>query len=388
MSRFIFLLLIFIPNHLLANKPGVSHISPQALSIEGKATGDIDLDGNDLIDSSDDIVSFGDDAITLTGGYKLNLEGTDTYIYSSGDNIIDFYANSASIFQLAAALATLTQDLNLASGKRIYGTTTPLVLGATGTTAQSLDADGVLVGGKLEVKDDTYIYGTTYIYNGAGYGSMVHDGSNYVISASVGYPYFNGGLMVNANKQVVMGNNSESIIEFETTQTTDSLAIGVGIGSNSLLVMSKNNMTTNYGFTQQDEPSVIIITTKGAGTYYTSKVESVTFAGNPGDASKTTVGSIIPLGAFVVGVSSRVTTAGTNCTSFDLGVSGDTNQFGGTLAITQGSTSDNTDATATFANPQITAAEEIIVTANGGNCFDMVVAITVHYINNRAASID
>lgn len=50
--------------------------------------------------------------------------------------------------------------------------------------------------------------------------------------------------------------------------------------------------------------------------------------------------------------------------------------FGGTQTIVSGDTT--ALATATIANPQANAAE-VTVTANGGNCFDLVIAVTSHY---------
>lgn len=138
--------------------------------------------------------------------------------------------------------------------------------------------------------------------------------------------------------------------------------------------------------------------TKGASTNMRTITESVTFAN---DASKVTTGSIIPAGSFVVGVSSRVVTAGAGCTSVDIGIAGkDIDAFADGTAVadtTTTTTSDgnsgaiygnnSTDATALDLLPSI-GAQEITVTANGGNCTAGVWALTVHYMDVTAATAD
>lgn len=127
---------------------------------------------------------------------------------------------------------------------------------------------------------------------------------------------------------------------------------------------------------------------KGQSTNIRTKTESVTFAANPGDASKTTSGSIIPDGAFVVGVSTRVTTAATNCASVNIGDGVDADMFGAATGISAGTVTTNADATAQFGKSPATSAGEITVTGVGGNCFDGVWAITVHYIDVTGATSD
>lgn len=123
--------------------------------------------------------------------------------------------------------------------------------------------------------------------------------------------------------------------------------------------------------------------TKGQATSIAGSSQVLTFAANPGDASKVTSG-LIPDGAVLVGVTSRVTTAGSNCTSISIGDGTDVDMFGATLPITLAATSDNSNATAQFAMSPATAAKEVTVTANGGNCYNLVIRITAHYITVTA----
>ena len=127
--------------------------------------------------------------------------------------------------------------------------------------------------------------------------------------------------------------------------------------------------------------------TKGVATWIKTNTASVTFAADPGDASKTAA-ALIPDGAFVVGFSSRVTTAGTNCATIDIGIAGgDTDLFADDSAVVAGTLTTNASVTADLAaagHPAL-AATDVIVTGNA-NCFGLVVALTVHYLDVSAAT--
>jgi hypothetical protein len=124
-------------------------------------------------------------------------------------------------------------------------------------------------------------------------------------------------------------------------------------------------------------------TAKGAVTQITTSTESLTFAN---DASKTTSG-LIPDGAWLMAVTTRVTTAGAGCTDVDIGDGTTVNLFADAAAVADGTTTDNSNAQANFANP-VLSATEVTVTANGGNCTAGVWAVTAHYIDFTAATTD
>lgn len=85
-------------------------------------------------------------------------------------------------------------------------------------------------------------------------------------------------------------------------------------------------------------------------------------------ASVTATG-LIPGGAIVVGVTSKVTVAlggGGGTTGYQVGDAGDADRWGAAATITLGTTTDNRDWTATTVQA-FTAATDVIVTAVGGN---------------------
>ena len=113
-------------------------------------------------------------------------------------------------------------------------------------------------------------------------------------------------------------------------------------------------------------------------------VKTVTFAGGAGDASKATSG-LIPDGAVLLTVSGRVTTAGTTCTSINIGDGSDPDMYGATIAVAQNTTWSTADATADWVKGYY-GAGEVTVTGVGGNCVSLVAAITACYITATAAT--
>jgi hypothetical protein len=82
-----------------------------------------------------------------------------------------------------------------------------------------------------------------------------------------------------------------------------------------------------------------------------------------------TATSLIPDGAFLIGVTTKVTTAisgGGGTTGYQVGDGSDADRWGEATTITAGTSTDNTNATA---NPTgaFTAAQNVVITAVGGN---------------------
>jgi hypothetical protein len=124
---------------------------------------------------------------------------------------------------------------------------------------------------------------------------------------------------------------------------------------------------------------IIQSTEKGAAWKREPSVKTVTFAANPGDASKTTSG-LCPANATIKGITWRVVTTGTNCASVEIGDGVDADMFATAFGITQGDTGDISDYTdTTRVNVHDAAGFEATVTANGGNCFDLSIRFTCFY---------
>ena len=93
----------------------------------------------------------------------------------------------------------------------------------------------------------------------------------------------------------------------------------------------------------------------------------------------------IPANALVIGVTARVTTTITGCTTFDIGVAGATTRYGTGILLTANTTNTSPGTT----NPTIYgAAVSIRFTAVGGGAsFSAgVIRVTIHYIRATAAT--
>jgi hypothetical protein len=130
---------------------------------------------------------------------------------------------------------------------------------------------------------------------------------------------------------------------------------------------------------------------KGAATYLAeTPPESITFDGS---ATNTTTTGMLPLGATIIGVSGRVTTAVTGCTTMDVGDGTSQDIFAKDVPVADTTTFTTTTAQASFANPVIDIAApftdgEITVTGIGGSCTGGVLALTTHYFKISAATVD
>jgi len=89
--------------------------------------------------------------------------------------------------------------------------------------------------------------------------------------------------------------------------------------------------------------------------------------------------SLIPAGAFVLGVTVRVTTAITGATSFSVGDGVTATRWGTTVGIALGTTTSGTNFAATSPS-YFPTATNVVLTANGGSFTGGVVRATVHYL--------
>lgn len=130
-----------------------------------------------------------------------------------------------------------------------------------------------------------------------------------------------------------------------------------------------------------DDLAVTGAQSKGQLTSLTISNATLTCSGG-GDASLVTSG-LIPDGAFLIGVTVRVTTALTGPTSWDAGDGSDVDRYAASKAVSLGTTSNNADATGNWNNPH-TVAAEVTITFNGGNCTAGVLSVNAHYMSVTA----
>ncbi|MBN9568213.1 MAG: DUF2793 domain-containing protein [Alphaproteobacteria bacterium] len=119
----------------------------------------------------------------------------------------------------------------------------------------------------------------------------------------------------------------------------------------------------------------VAVTQHGGRITLRAKEEELTLTG----AFVETSADFIPDRAIVLGVASRTTQAITGGTSYDVGVSGEANKFGGSLGISLGSTNIGViGPTAYYADTKVRA------TANGSNFTGGKVRLVVYFLEMSA----
>ena len=112
------------------------------------------------------------------------------------------------------------------------------------------------------------------------------------------------------------------------------------------------------------------------------KTKAVTLSALSG-ASVATTGGFIPDGAVLVGLTTRVSTAITGATGYDIGDGTDADRWGANVAIALNTSSDNTNWTAGTIEC-FTTAQEVTLTAVGSNFTGGAVVIVAHYLAGEA----
>ena len=97
--------------------------------------------------------------------------------------------------------------------------------------------------------------------------------------------------------------------------------------------------------------------------------------------SSQTASSLIPAGAIVYGITTRVTTLVTGPAGYDVGDGSDVDRWGNSILVAEDTTSDATDFTeGAPIQPQIyPAANDVVITTDGVNFTAGVIRVTVHY---------
>ncbi len=114
-------------------------------------------------------------------------------------------------------------------------------------------------------------------------------------------------------------------------------------------------------------------------------LESSQAVGTLSSGATITLSNLIPAASLLQAVSARVTTAITGPTSWLLGVSGDTNQWGDTLALTKDTTVDYSDYTGTKPPEFFAAATSVLITRGSASDFTAgAVRVVVHYFTVTA----
>ena len=180
---------------------------------------------------------------------------------------------------------------------------------------------------------------------------------------------------------------SPYFIENQATQDVfiDTTLVGTG----SRVIFWGNGVTASLPYTGQPSVATVgasTIIAIGSNSQKTNSKVVSTLLTNVSGATVTAT-NLIPDGALVIGVSTRVTTAlggGGGTTGYQVGDGVDPDRWGNVTGTAVGTDTDNTDATSTTVS-LFTSANNVVITANGGN-FNGTGAIRVsaHYLDITA----
>ena len=315
--------------------------------------------------------------VVIAGGQDettIAIDGADPSVTCAGDN--DTVTVTAYNSNGASTASILTEGANWTASASVADTCASLAagvdaLGGVGATCTSPNVLITLDSTTAIVTLAESTAGCTTVGVGTAGRILVRDGAAATPGiASITDP--TTGLMWPAASQIAFTLGGVQRVTFTSGTST----------INSTISSNNNNITagtgTVIGATHQ------ITWTKGATALQTSAQQTLTFAANPGDASKVTSG-LIPAGATLWSVTARVTTTGTNCASWSAGDGAVANQYGNALALAAGTPMTTANALAATSFPTFAAtAREVTITANVANCYALAVRITASYLTSTA----
>jgi hypothetical protein len=276
---------------------------------------------------------------TLSVSSSENIDGADFVI--RGSRSIGNKPGGSIIFQVAPAGSTGTAQNALADALNIESTGRTRML--TGSTTGVYVNDG-----------------------GAGIIGFYHSGTR----RSFVWGQSNGQLDLSASNSQLMTFFAPGGFRFDSngfvtlhTDAANTLALRNGLVAQESRVYASYTSATNFQRTSiktARESSGAL-----SGATYTTTIE-------------------IPAYAHLVGVTTRVTTAVTGATTYDVGDGTDVDLWGGTIGVTLGSQSRTADFTNVAAVGAAATSRTVTLTANGSDFTGGVVEICLHYIFTEA----
>lgn len=227
-----------------------------------------------------------------------------------------------------------------------------------------------------------------------------------------GISYFDGGVLLQDGSGLVFGSGNDSLIQWSTGQSNDSLMVAVGDSSKTLLITEYSDIATDYSLSNMPNPSIIIMSSdasetlsfstiawnnhsiggsKGSFLNIKSMSELVTVSVGNGSGGVVTSGNLAPANSLIFGVSARVTDApGGGATEYDIGVTGGGNQAAlidgagvsiGTTAVSAGGNDGTALPIQNASDTTLTVTTDSDVTVD-----DMILRVVVYYMEIIAST--
>jgi hypothetical protein len=277
----------------------------------------------------------------------LTTASNCTFVGATCGDAITTGANVTAIGSNAAGSLTTGGDM-VAIGRNAA---------SSATTQNQITCIGFLAG--------TAITADGCVLIGANCATSVTNASETVIVGRAVQNIASGANLTNIQQSVVIGTLARPNANSQTNQ----ILIGYdsrGDGTNTSVVGNTNTTQSRlYGAT---------FLSTGANGQSTQLGQSTTLLSGLTGATVTAT-NLIPANSILLGVTARVTTAITGATTFDIGDGTTANRFGDDVAIALNTTSNQVIAPAAF-----TAANNVVLTANGSNFTGGAVRLTAHFM--------
>jgi hypothetical protein len=393
------------------------------------ATGKVTVRVNEFEDPSDDFVQIvldDDTAIFPASGYtEMDPDEELTFRWNNGRWDMDLRPNpsattAVSIFKPNAS-GTLARTEDFAAPPAIGNTAAAAATFTTLTANTSLTLNGT---GAAELVNGTSAAGPLQIYRTTANANADYERGFFRWGGTS-----SNTLLIGTEK---LGTGAARALEFQTDGTTRLVIGASGNAANALRIGTGANIVT---LARGDGVSVLDVA-YGTNSYYQFYVSEYRFGGSGvggpvflfldaadvlaqrrttnaqefrlygsytsassyqrlaiktkavtlsalSGASVATTGGFIPDGAVLVGLTTRVSTAITGATGYDIGDGSDADRWGANIDIALNTASDNTNWTAGTIEC-FTTAQEVTLTAVGSNFTGGAVVIVAHYLAGEA----
>ena len=400
--------LAFVPGGLQLYDTDSDHVAVIRLQEDLTDTRDIFLvtgDSDRTLEIYGNLTVSGAASVSGTNSGNVSLAGTPNYLTISGQTITRALINLGSHVTSTLPVANggsgaATLDANavlLGNGtsalQTVAPSTTGNVLTSNGTTwtsaAPTTGANPAGSGSELQFRST----GTTF---GAVTGSSV-SGSELTLAGGLRVPVgsssnvsvgtaSNTGFYVNSNtiRFVSAGAVSLYIAANQFGLNTDTGNIFLGSAADTLLHKDTAGVWAMRNGTSKEELRVYDTHTS-ASDYHRLAMATVRISQTATAGATITLTGLIPDGAVVMGVTTKVTTALTGgVTGYQIGTGADPDRWGVAATATLGTTTDNRDWTAGTIEC-FTAATDVILTANGASFSGTgVIYVSIQYLRGES----
>ncbi len=204
--------------------------------------------------------------------------------------------------------------------------------------------------------------------------------SNFALLVISGLSEFGGTVQAATGAGPAILNETSSAVNPTLIPNRLNLITGIGgvddEGGDILnLIVESTNIVDLTTARVQMIPQVEIFAGSSNGEKLNVQQISTTVA--PSGPSVTAAG-LIPLGSFVVGITTRVLTTVTGPSGFDIGDGSDVDRWGNSIAVAAGTTTSLEDATAE-AHGSFASANDVVITSDGVDFTGGSIRITVNY---------